>query len=72
MADSAKEKARGGRYWNLSFHALCFICFAAAVTETITPVLDCTAIADATQPVPTKLVLLGAVPWSFEIDDCLT
>ena len=40
----------------------------ATVTETANPVLDCTDIAGAAQQVPTKLVLLGAVPWFVEID----
>ena len=31
----------------------------------------CVPIAGAAQPMPTKLVLLGAVPWSFETDGSL-
>ena len=45
---------------------------AAAVTEIATPGLDCTAIMAAAQPGPTRLVLLGAVPWSLEIKGCAT
>lgn len=44
---------------------------AAAATETGTPVLDYTAIAGTAQPVPIKLVILGAVLWSLENDGCL-
>lgn len=45
---------------------------AAAVTETATLVFYCTAIIGAAQPAPTKLVLLGAVPWSLETKGCAT